>query len=253
MRRLLAALAITLLASPVRAADETAAWFARFDVDSSTETFGVLKGKNGNPYGDAIEGKGKIKTSGSDTAVTAVDGADNPFDPLADGDVIAVRDTSGTVTLRFVSAKADADNITIDTNADWENGGAGLTWTYYKATTCTDTTCGWIDVSRFSGFTIEVGLERSDLGTGILFTVQCRGTGLGVTPKQIWPETAGTTEDLTTANAGTLPGRFVLTVNNVGYASCRLGVDADGADTADVVNASTELFDASLTGVLKGR
>jgi len=248
MRKALAVLLLFLL--PIQAsASEVAHWFSRLDVDNGTQAFGVLLGQNGNPFGGPQAGTGKIKTTGSATAVAAVDAAGtDPFGPIAVGDLLVVDRGNGTTDLRTVAARTDADNVTVDTNINWDNAGAGFTFRWYRATSCTDTTCGWVDVSRFETMIVEVGLERSDLATGILFTIECRGAGLGATNKQVYPTTAGTTQALTTANAGTLAGRFVVEFNNAGYQACRLGVARNGADTADVVNASTELFDASVTG-----
>lgn len=249
MRKALAAILVLLL--PTQAfAGEVAHWFSRFDVDSNNATFGRLTGLNGNPFGGPIGGVGKILTVGSTTAVAAVNtSADDPFGPVSVGDVLVVDRGNGTIDVRFVAARTDADNVTVDTNIDWSNGGAGFTFRWYKASaTCTDGTCGWIDVARFETFVVTVGLERSDLVTGILFTVECKGAGLNEQPKQIFPTTAGTTQALTTANAGTLSGRYVVEFNNAGYQVCRLGVARNGNDTADAVNATTELFDASITG-----
>lgn len=249
MRKLLAAALILLLASPALADEQLARAFDRFDVDSDTITYQAYKGQKGNPYGGSISVKGKIKTTGSTTAVTAVDAAGTaPFDELAVGDLIEVRQPNGTVDRRFVAAKADADNITVDTNIDWENGGAGYDFRWWKASTCTDASCGAVGVGAFSEFNVEVGLERSDLATGIVFLVECRSTD---TWKQVFPETAGTTQALSTAGAGTTVSRATVQITNTGYNECRVGVAKSGADTADVVNASTELFDAAIVGVTR--
>ena len=237
-------IALLILLLPATAEAQARHAFVRFDIDSATATYGELRGQGGRPDGGPIPVGITIKTTGSATAVTAAVASSAPFANLAAGDVISVTLANGTIDNRFIAAKADSNNITIDTAADWSNSGNGFVFRYWDATTCTDATCGWMDVTSLPKPTIFAQYERGDLATGAEVVFECRGSGINAQGIQVWPSTAGTFGSFTTANVGTVSARQALALDVAKFQQCRIGVRASGADTADVVGTSTELFTA---------
>lgn len=118
---------------------------------------------------------GKAVTSGSTTTTTSTD---NAFANVAVGDVIwaqAAATINGRVskvnTGRWVSAKASANSITVDTA--WDLGTTPVT-IRYQTQTC-GANSGWVDVGSGSEFSISVAIEAMALSSGnIAFRIEAR-------------------------------------------------------------------------------
>jgi hypothetical protein len=113
----LALLILALLpAIPAQAQSTQATFFSAYDVSATSPIYCVQTGQNGNAT-DAppIRGFAAIITSGSSTTVTSATASTSAFRDVVVGDVLFIRqDPAMTTTVRYVTARASADSITIN-------------------------------------------------------------------------------------------------------------------------------------------
>ena len=91
--------------------------------------------------GDACQGYGGIKTTGSSTTVTAVDTAVRPFAVLAVGDLIDIFQPMTAVISRAVATKTSDNEITVSGAAITLAGTAA--WQFRKVSSGTGASDGW--------------------------------------------------------------------------------------------------------------
>jgi len=97
----------------------------------STGTSAFLIDEQARPYATepltclqhTVNGTGNIKTTGSSVNVESVDADSRQFRKVT----VGARLTANGVH-RTVVAKTDDDHVEVDTAVDWDNGGAGYTW-----------------------------------------------------------------------------------------------------------------------------
>lgn len=252
IRRFLGVLVLTLACSVAFAQEQRTAQFsARWDVDSDTETFGVLTGMNGSAYGDPMHVGTLIETSGSSTTVTAVTASSAPFANLSVGDLIYVRTSPTNVDVRGITAKASSDSITIDAAADW-SAGSGLPFHWRKFTTGTAATDGWVDTRGYADIQASVLYLQGDLATGLAARWWCRNNTDSTIAEVVYPNGSADCGDNATLASGfcqfaTAGATASLTVIIPGrWDECRVGIKRNGADTSDA-GANVESVTATIT------
>jgi hypothetical protein len=171
-------LAIILALFPVflRAADVTSyPLFALYDLDSTTAISCV--------YGPESALQGTATTSGSSATTTSTNAA---FTTLIATDLVWAT-ISGQRTGRYVSARASAASMTVDTA--WTLPAAGVTLRKQSVACGTAATSGWVAVDGASMLVFSVDLKQVSLGTGAVgFKIE--GMSLGSTTgvvTNLWP------------------------------------------------------------------
>lgn len=144
---------------------KTTAHFAiGYDVASTSLTYCTLSGQGGSPWGEPYAVSTPIETSGSSTTVTAVTALSAPFANLVAGDTIVVRrDAATPYDLRWLTAKADSDGVTVSSAVNWS---AGYPFQWMDLACGTAATDGWIAVPTGSGKIVQMTVVYSagDLG-----------------------------------------------------------------------------------------
>lgn len=257
-------LLLTLLLPTLSSAQVTsvrAANFAfRYDVDSSTLTYCRVEGQNRDPFGPALPGRGRVKTTGSSTTVVEQVTGDNPFTEVAVGDVLLVHRPDGTSPgddLVVVTARASAASITVDTSVDWQNGTAGRTWEWYRTVCGTTANDGWINVSQGAA-ALTLQYDQGDL-TALVARFECKTAALGAQPVIVYPGKSSdcglggtlSTDRCSFATAG-ITSRLSVIIAPTVFSQCRIGLAWTGADTSDA-GANIEQVTASLTTEIVGR
>ena len=233
MKKILAALAALLfLAGDVGAVSgrRFATLAHTYDLTSTAAlVYPVFIGRNGEPLGEFLNPQtARVATSGSSTTVAAVTSGTEPFANVAVGDLLIFQ-LRGQNLERKVTARADADSITVDTAIDltvaasgpFQNGYGFLYKTFADEV---DATATWIPVHGFdAGFQINVQVVTFN-ATGILANVECRQEGGG----------AGTTIVATKTFAAV--GTWDVFVE-LPFHECRLGLQLDTDGGAQSISA----------------
>lgn len=215
----------------------------KYDVDSTTETFCVLEGANGTPFGPGIQSIGNV-TAANDPTLTAVDATQDVFAELAVGDVLVFNNPTAVVRLE---TKTSADAVEMSEAQTI----TAKPFQWYKLVCGTAATSGWFDVSNFDGgVVITVQSEQQvDDGNGIDVRWQCRGSSFGQAPIQVYPDnsSAAAVTNFAQGNTATTEGRVALYIPEP-WSECRVGLDMNTADDGDDATTNLEEFTISLTG-----
>jgi len=228
----------------------TANFMLRYDVDSLTETFCRVTGINGDPFGAPVSGKSQIKTTGSSTTVTENVAGAAPFAGFVNGDIILVTRalTTGLTDIRVVTDASGAPTtVIVDTAVDWSGG---FSWKYLKTRCGTTDADGWVDAAGAKWISMTVQYEQGDLDN-LSVRWYGRAAGMGSTPVEIHPLTAGS------CGAGTLATRFcdfavpgqISRTNfstEVPWSAVRMGFKRKTTDTSDA-GANLEYVTATVT------
>lgn len=225
MKRLGILALLALLALPAAAQEQRAANFTyKYDVASSSMTYCGLLGRSGNAWLDPIVSSVPIETSGSSTTVTAVTAGSNPFTNLAVGDVIYVVRDNGVREIRLITAKASADQVTVDTAVNWSDG---FPFSWMNNTCGTGADDGWIHVGGWQTVELTVQYIAGDLDT-LDVTWFCKEGALGSSDIRVYPGPSSDCGDGTLSGtvcqfASTGQGLSVKIPNNA-FAQCRVGL-----------------------------
>lgn len=245
MRRALAVLVAVLLAvcgvgdlnRVYATGQDVASTMIKYDADSTTLTYCVELGANGNPFGaPSSQFAGRIKTAGSSTAITSETAASAALTPVAARDVIFVQRTPTAIDTAMLTAKTDNDNVTADLAVNWP----GNSYTYYKTTCGTTDADGWVDTSSATRIMMTIQYEQGDLDN-LSWRFECRQAGALSLPVIVYPsegdgcgnsglQTVAGLCDFATAGAA---ARF--TWEEFGsWSRCRIGFKVKTTDTSDV-------------------
>jgi hypothetical protein len=149
--------------------------FALYDLDSTTAISCV--------YGPETTLQGTATTSGSSATTTSTNAA---FTSLIATDLVWAT-ISGQKTGRYVSARASAASMTVDTA--WTLPAGGVTLRKQSVACGTAATSGWVAVDGASMLVFSVDLKQVVLGTGAVgFKIE--GMSLGSTTgvvTNLWP------------------------------------------------------------------
>lgn len=226
----------------------------KYDLDSTSVIYCALWGQQGTAMsfgGGGIPGLVPILTSGSSTSVAAVTAGTNPFTNVGVGDVIIVRRETA-VDVVYVTARADADNITVDTAVNWQNSGAGRAFSWLDLRCGTAATDGWIDVAgaQDKKFTFEYNQGDSTVDVRL----ECQDESIAANPVVAYPgETDGCGAGGTLASgycqfasAGVGITNRLSIVSYEPWSRCRFGIKINGSDTSDA-GANLEQISAYVT------
>jgi hypothetical protein len=176
---------------------------------SGTTTYCKLLGALGDPFGSPIAQSGVAITSGSSTTVTSAAAFGLLLAPTATrGSVIVVSIDGGTTYSAYrVTAKASASSITIDRAADLT--ATGVPFGFYDEFCGTGNADGWIASKPGDVITVIYQGGSATASTSI----ECRGSGLGQLPVQIYPDNSAgaATRALIAAD---INNRYMLVITN---------------------------------------
>lgn len=243
MRRAVLALLFLLLAPAARAADVVLSvpLVAGYDLDSTSLIYCNSVGEGGAVLAAPRLMKEKVKTSGSSTTVTSNTASAGAFTLVAVGDLLwfprteAAQLANGAAVgaWRYVTARASADSITVDTAIDLSSG-YGFGW---RDVTCgTSATSGEVPVVGFDAINFVGQIDQISVTGGIDYVVECRAEG----PAATWATIIGPTNKTATWAGG-----------NVAYepwAYCRIGWKIGSADDGSDTGANAEKVAAYFTG-----
>lgn len=243
---------LLLLPAFVGASEQRVANYSyKYDLDSTNVIYCSLVGQSASAYGPGITGVARILTSGSSTTVSAVTAGTNPFADLGVGDVIAVRRETATDVV-YITAKASADSVTVDTAVDWGNSGSGRQFTWLDLRCGTAITDGWIDVAgtQDKKFSIEYNAGDSTVDVRL----ECMDASIGASPVVAYPgeaDTCGSGGTLASGYCQFAAGGVGITnrlsiVSYEPWSKCRLGIKINGADASDA-GANLEQISAYVT------
>lgn len=175
MRRLLLALVVLFgFAGSASAQDQKiATFFQAYDVSATSLTYPLLTGNAASPFGGAIPGGAAVSTSGSSTTVTATTASTNPFASVGVGDELYFQTAPGTaVSVRYCTAKASSDSITIDTAITL----TARQFTYKHFATGTAITSGAVDAATVGARAVQLCVQTLN-ATSITFSIEGRLAG----------------------------------------------------------------------------
>ena len=231
MKKLIVVSLLALLALPAVAQAQRAGNFTyKYDVASSSATYCAVLGRNGSSWLDPIVSSVPIETSGSSTTVSAVTAGTNPFTNLVAGDVILVSRDNGARDVRVVTAKASADEVTVETAVDWS---AEFPFSWLNNSCGTGAEDGWISVDSFTTVQMTVQYDGGDLDT---LDVQwfCRESALGSNPVRVYPGTDSDCGDGTLSGVlctYSSPGAVTtVKINSNVFSECRIGLKYGSTD-----------------------
>jgi len=259
MKKILAwALGLLALGATSGAQSVTGNFAHLYDVDSSSLTYCVMTGQNGDPFGAPRPGSGLIETASGagSTTVTEFTTDALPFADLAVGDTLIIpKDNSAIPTTQTVVivAKASGASITVSSAVDLD-GAAGHAFTWMKQTCGTAITNGWVTVSGMSTVAMTVQFDQGDID-GLRVRWECKASGIGAQPVIVYP---GETSDcglggtLSTDRCNFTPAgvtsRLTVLVENNPFAQCRVGLAYASTDALDTTT-DLEQVTATVTKV----
>ena len=234
MRRLLVALLALSLAAPIGADQQDKAIFVTgFDVDDTSYTYCVTTGENNSAWGDPRPG-GSVVSASASTTVAATTADTLPFTFVDVGDVLYFKSAIGVTSVRYVTAKASGDSITV--NASITLVASGFTW---REVTCgTDAASGWIPVAGWGEAKINTYVENLSVdASGIDVIWECRDLSDDTQVIIVYPATNYTAE-------GSATGRAVVITEP--WDECRVGFKVADDDATDT-GADIEIVHATIT------
>ncbi len=236
MRRALLALAALLTLAPAAGAEQAKAYFqTNYDLDATSYTYCVTTGKNGDPFGAPREGNSAV-TAAASTTVAATTANTFPFLFVSVGDVLFFKDTVGAVTVRYVTARASGDSITVDASTTV----TAANFTFLKVSCGTAVTDGWINVAGWKTKKISTYIEQMNVTGGIDVRWECRDATIDSQIVQVYP--ASGANNYTTA--GITSGTSVVIEEP--WDACRIGYKIGSADDGGDLTTNTEQIHAWL-------
>ncbi len=245
MNRRFIALGLALfLASPAMAQvqSKTAHFQGAVDLDATSYTYCVVS-TQGGPWTAPQDGRVSIKTSGSSATVTAVTAATNPFEQITVGDILYLRHRNDKADIRYVTAKATNDSVTVNTAIDISSG---VPFSWQDVTCGTGVTAGWIPANEWHEINVIWQIDQMN-ATSIDVIIHGRDETLGPVPTTIYPDPADSASTIeckkgnfTAINTCKLVVTGVWDFIRIGF---KINTD-DGSDTG----ADAESITASLRG-----
>ena len=230
MRRALLALAALLaLVMPAAAAQQAKATFVtNYDLDSTSYTYCVTTGQDGRAFDAPRQGAAKVSTVGSSTTVAAVTASSGPFTFVSVGDVLFFKIDNVTST-RYVTARASADSITVDTAINLSADASGYGFTFLKVVCGTTATDGWIPVTGWRFKKLVSYIEQMNTTGGIDVRFECRDLTLDTNVIQVYPASGANNYTAAGITSG------IAVVLEEPWDECRIGykitTSDDGGDT----------------------
>lgn len=213
-------------------AQRSAPLLVKYDLDSGTYTFCTQVGSAVLVPKDKVA---PITTSGSTTTVTGVNGADDAFDPVGVGSIIYLNIPQDVGSLsvnygpaeRYLTAKASADSVTVDTAIELPT--AGVNYAYTVQTCGTAAGSGWFPVGGFASHTLLLEIAQISTTSGIDYVLQCKHGHPWATAVTVIENTAAVTTATTVPLVWSEP-----------YDYCRFGIRLDSTDDGSDTGADAE-------------
>lgn len=181
----------------------------------------------------------RVTTSGASSTTVASVNTDGPFSAMVPGDVVWLSVVDGTTTLRtglalrWITAKASANSVTIDSAVVIPTAGLGFSW--QQAAASTAASAGWFGVQG-KATTIQIQVDQMSVTGGIDYALEC-----GVAPFGVGPVT---TDVVATANIAS--ASVVTLAVGEPYDVCRVGLKIGTNDNLDVItNGANDSIDFS--------
>lgn len=201
----------------------------KYDLDATDATACVTSDQ-------VFPGSGMATTSGSSTTVTSL-GSTGSFDGVAVGDTLYFRLASGVI-VRYITAKASANSITIDTAATLSaDATVGVAFSYRTRSCGTAAGSGWMNVQGYDFKTLVLQIDQLNVTGGISVKWQCRARGDQVAAVDVYPGAEGTCPGGSVSSGFcnyTAVTGFALVIEEP-WAQCRvlmkIGSADDGGDT----------------------
>lgn len=198
-----------------------------FDLDSTSYTYCVTTGIEGNPFGTPFSTPGaRVTTSGSSTTVTAATATSAPFAQATAGDELMFT-YNGTTVRRYVVTASSVDSVVVNAAVNFATPGA--TVKRLKRTCGTSATSGWFPVRNTIGGSVTYSIDQLDVTGGIDVKFECRNQSSVATANTV---TAVVNKTAVTAVVIQWDETFP-------WHECRLGFKIGSAD--DGVDTTTHL------------
>ena len=247
MKKVLILFVALFLAVPAFAEQVTGSVLVKYDLDSTTVVYPIMKGAGGRPFSSPISGNAAIKTTGSSATVAAVTASTYPFLDVVVGDILIVNETS-----RLVIARASADSITVDTAIDLSALTGGYTFGFYHVIVGTGADGdGWFHVGDLTSMGIALQIDQMVVTGGIDVRVECKAAAIGAAPIQVWPYcligVCGTYQNIS-GTAGIADRGAIGT--DVGWQEeCRVGLKIHTADDGGDLTTDREQVTIAFSGI----
>lgn len=169
MKKTLAFLALALGSFSVAGADRKLVAHG-FDIDSLSYMYPKLTEQRADNR--------LVTTSGSSSATLTSVNSDAPFEAISVGDVLLLQDTDATTgartgtVLRYVTAKASANSITLNDSVLIAAAGQGFSW--LKASSGTGAEDGWIGLGAAIALNTIVDIDQISVTGGVDIALECR-------------------------------------------------------------------------------
>lgn len=212
-----------------------------YDLDATSYTFCTMLGEGQGAAARAIQSPrgslGNITTSGSSTTTTSFTASVEVFGPLAVGDLIGVIQ-SNDVLWRYVTAKASASSITVDTAWDLEDTDHATGYQFFwRDRTCgTAATDGWFPVNGVHVGNFQIQVSQISVTGGIDYKVECKVDQYTASPVTIIGATNVTAVGYT-GNVFYEPWEY-----------CRVGLKIGSADDGSDTGADAEKVSVFFVG-----
>lgn len=247
MRKLLFIPAVLLAANAYAQNVLTGTYVTNYDLDATSYTYCVTTGQNGGPFDPPIPGNGRLTTVGSSTTVTGVTDSADSFGPVSVGDVLYIATAPQTNVIRYVTARASADSITVNSAISLAAAGSAFSW--MKVTCGTGASNGWINMSAYAGKKLSLEITQMVATGGVDFKFECRDNTAVSTVHQVYPgetDACGTNATLSSgicnvATATTGTWDLVFSPEEQ-WDACRVGVLIHTADDGDDLTTNAEII-----------
>jgi hypothetical protein len=187
-----------------------------------------------NPFAGRA-GTARVKTSGSSATVASNTASAGALGLVAVNDLLLFN-VKGQLLERLVTAKADADSVTVNSAIDLS---AGYSYTYKRRYFGPDTEDGWISVAGFSGVAFLVDVDQMNGTGGITTSAECRIAGPLAIVHQVG------TDNITAAGSKV----YTVDLRLAAYDQCRIGIrwatNDDGSDTGSAQEQVSVAFAGS--------
>jgi hypothetical protein len=222
--------------------------FSTYDLDSTSYIYCVTAGERGQVL-NAGSNNG-VRISVTSTAATATVASSAPFAAVDVGDEITIITPSGANAglpqYKLVTARADANNITLDSALTADVTNVQFSW---RDRTCgTGATNGWFPVHGFGVIKASFIVTQISVGANSVdMKVECRDSQVGADPTVIYGP------GLSNYRSGgyTAANQNDAVVELYPWSECRMGLRINTADDGSDTGADAEKLSGKV--VLSGR
>lgn len=221
-----------------------------YDLDSASYIYVATTGESDLVLSGPRKRAVLIQTSGSSASVTATTATTAPFQGIATGATGGGGDflffnIGGLTTQRVITARADADNVTVDTAIDLSTA---TRFSWRRLTSGTAATDGWVPMTGFNTASFAWQIKQSD-GGSIDVKVECEpissAEGTSSSQQQVYTKNVVAPYGCPSAAGSGACDTLIIGAPGM-FDRCRLGfkINTDSSDAG----ANLEKISASFTG-----